>query len=154
MTVILEAQQRWYRKRGAGRYFEHIKPLTFTPTHSLGGFDHAKDVAACFEADWDEFTDAYSVLLSGVPIEWDAIRATPLKEAKYLDVHTMTSIPDHLMRGPFDLDKAKLLFWLVRGGARLGRQTGWEVSWHTRRSILSLTLYFSLRRQSAAMKTS
>ncbi|KAL2263096.1 hypothetical protein VTK26DRAFT_8254 [Humicola hyalothermophila] len=135
LPAILEAQQRWYRKHGTGRYFEHLVPLTSSVHsdsepghHPLGGPGHAMDVEACFEADWNEFTSAYSVLLSGDAAELNAIPRSFLHGKAYIDVHPITSIPDSLIRGPFDLQRAKLLFWLIRGGARLGQPSSWETA--------------------------
>lgn len=66
----------------------------------------------------------------------------------YLEKHPLTRVPNHLLTGPFDWDKVKLLFWLVRSGATVMPSTSphyqsWEVCFHYSCSFL-LFLVFPL----------
>jgi hypothetical protein len=49
-----------------------------------------------------------------------------LYEPEYVDLHHMVIVPARLVSGPFDLETARTLFWLVRGGSRLA-SSSWEV---------------------------
>ncbi|KAK4133313.1 hypothetical protein BT67DRAFT_404432 [Trichocladium antarcticum] len=128
LSLILEAQQQWYQRHGAGRHFEHPVPPR-DPDHAVGGFGHATDVAACFDADWETWTTGYpQALLSDFE-----------KEPQYIDIHSWTRVPDRLLDGPLDLDKARLLFWLARGGPRLFYPPTWEVTVHGYESTMALS---------------
>lgn len=66
----------------------------------------------------------------------------------HLDIHPGTAICNDLLSGPFESeedgsiamgeDKARRLFWLVRGGARLQEEQTWEVTRDGFRAILQL----------------
>lgn len=65
----------------------------------------------------------------------------------HLEVHPGTTVPDDLLRGPFEmeegdvhvgLEKMQRLFWLVRGGACLQEDQLWEVTREGFREILEL----------------
>lgn len=68
--------------------------------------------------------------------------------ATHLEVHPSTVIPDELLSGPFESEsdasitvgeeKARRLFWLVRGGAGLQEGQSWEVTRDGFRAILQL----------------
>lgn len=141
ITLILEAQQKWYRRHGAGRYFQHDSgPEGGDPGHAAGGFDHAKDVAACFERDWNEFLRECRMLLNTVallPVDdrdmHYSFRLAGENGPRYFDVHPLTRIPERLLTGPLDWEKAKQLFWLIRGGASLEPANAWEVGGHSSR---------------------
>lgn len=81
-------------------------------------------MAACFEADWNSFASGYADDLIGPPLN-----RMVLDKPHYIDMHPSTRIPERLLGGgPLDLDKAKLLFWLIRGGACLLHNVHiWEV---------------------------
>lgn len=86
------------------------------------GFDHGKEVAVCFETDWTFFIKCFHISDAGSDHyqRW-------WNHSTYIDVHPQVDIPLHLLSGPPDWSKAKLLFWLIRGGARLSTDHTWEV---------------------------
>jgi hypothetical protein len=98
--------------------------ITYRPDHSRGGFDHGQDVRSCAAADWDSF------MKTSVDISVLTLYKTKWKRnsAGYVEIHPDTRIPDLLFAGPFTWDTAKLLFWLVHGGAKLAPTQTWEVS--------------------------
>jgi len=119
----------------ANDYFKSASHEVFEG-FDLGGFDHGEDVRACFEADWFQFrrTSPFSGSLPAIAA------ATPIFIKLYLriveadsgsiDVHPAARIPDGLLGspGPRSWDDVRLLFWLIRAGARLAPDQTWEVS--------------------------
>ncbi|KAG6109454.1 hypothetical protein E4U13_005830 [Claviceps humidiphila] len=124
IDFILEAQQIWADKYARGRCYRHYV------TEGLGTQDlyeknvHARDrylqhvhqhqeeswtfdARACFKADYER-----------------ALQFPPAMEKFSLnslwgsaDVHTKVRIPVDLITGPWDEEKKRRLFWLVRAGA-------------------------------------
>lgn len=61
-----------------------------------------------------------------------------------IDMHCSVQIPDELLAGPWDWAKAKLLFWLVRQGAKLASEQTWEVGVPSQSDdALKLTRWYS-----------
>ncbi|KAK3935603.1 hypothetical protein QBC46DRAFT_46060 [Diplogelasinospora grovesii] len=135
LSIILDAQRRWYRRHGAGRYFQHSRFQTLRlpewekwrsmfEEHPRDGFGHAADVTTCFERDWKWFKSI--VTLEGVTLE--GISTRPVRTG-YIDMHPSARIPNRLITGPLDWEQAKLLYWFARGGARMnGIHQSWEVT--------------------------
>ncbi|KAK3335720.1 hypothetical protein B0T19DRAFT_407277 [Cercophora scortea] len=150
ISLILNAQQIWYRRHGRGRCFEHREdwlsggdgcveddepPPVGPHVVGEGGFDHGRNVMDCFEADWGSFRnmelDFY--LLFGY------LEHREMHKAGYFDMHPLTRIPSHLLTGTLlDLDKAKWLYWCVRGGAQLSPDQTWELTKRGYERIMAL----------------
>jgi hypothetical protein len=84
----------------------------------LGAFDHVTSIRDCFELDWRAFTVDHGPDYIGV--------ITTI----HIGVHTFAQVPDSLVTGPFNWEKARLLFWLHCNGAALtapAPDTNWEL---------------------------
>ncbi|KAK3694019.1 hypothetical protein B0T22DRAFT_451426 [Podospora appendiculata] len=153
ISLILNAQQKWYRRHGAARYFEHSEDWRacygacctdeddLVPDHGphvfgAGGADHGRDVKACFEADWGAFSNKDH----GFTLIFSYLEHREMHKAGYFDMHPLTRIPNHLLTGPLDWDKAKWLYWCIRGGAQLSPDQNWEVTKRGYEQILALAL--------------
>jgi hypothetical protein len=128
MSLILEAQQKWYRRTGG--------PKRKRPSASPEGADGAAEVAARFERDWDTFwstcvaAHCRAELGGRMYSRSDTLRWMFPAEAASVELHPETRIPDRLLTGPFGYEEAKLSFWLIRGGAGIQHEHTWtwEVS--------------------------
>ncbi|KAK4124990.1 hypothetical protein N657DRAFT_670842 [Parathielavia appendiculata] len=138
-TNILEAQKKWYRRRGGPRRLhEHLEPSHHLPIaqHSVAapnGATDATDVVVIFERDWETFKRGCAHLLSkdrGLTASCDIHATGSLAKAEYLDLHPSITIPQRLLAGPFDWETARTCFWLVHGGAHLSSVHMW--SWEVR----------------------
>ena len=132
-TLVLEAQQKWYRRNGGpGNLLEHLNSVGRSRAEyalalrtSSGELD---DVAAHFEKDWERFkvscTDFFAADTSR-----SADMDTVWEQAMYMDLHPLTRVPGRLLAAPFNWETAKATYWLVRGGGRLlaGQMSSWEV---------------------------
>ncbi|KAL2180836.1 uncharacterized protein P884DRAFT_49776 [Thermothelomyces heterothallicus CBS 202.75] len=137
-TLILEAQQKWFRRNGLGRLIEYLKPSK-TPVAGPG-LDGHPDVAARFEAEWETLRASCAA--------WFPAENPPDEEARlpiwqppcYVEVHPLTRAPERLLTGPFDWETARTLFWLVRGGAHQLRQSplSWEATKRGYDNIMAL----------------
>ncbi|TDZ60624.1 hypothetical protein CTRI78_v004862 [Colletotrichum trifolii] len=119
--IIFEARQIWAWRFARDRWYSHTHVglkhedaslhTAMDITHDrVGGFGHF-DSKECFEYDWHQYD------LSGAKPNLDF----------YVDVHPKTTIPEHLITGPWSLEQQRLLFWLRRGGARIQPETqNWE----------------------------
>ncbi|KAK3900186.1 hypothetical protein C8A05DRAFT_17474 [Staphylotrichum tortipilum] len=138
-SILLEAQQRWYRRHGGpGRLWEYVVDH---PEHRLGPpetpFRPTTDVTALFEKDWQDFkrrcVDFFSRTnpVDGAPIA--GLRLTPAREslldADFVELQPSTTIPKRLIVGPFNWETARILFWVSRGGGRLLHGHTWEMTW-------------------------
>ncbi|KAK4145331.1 uncharacterized protein C8A04DRAFT_10667 [Dichotomopilus funicola] len=131
-AVILEAQQKWYRKNGGpGDLPRHLdSPIPPSVRPSLGNVD---DVDLLFQRDWDEFKASCGIILS-VEIKGlspSIVQPTTLSwRPRYMELHPLIKIPERLITGPFDWEVAKTTFWLVRGGVttKLDQAWSWEVT--------------------------
>ncbi|KAL2020963.1 hypothetical protein VTK56DRAFT_7737 [Thermocarpiscus australiensis] len=145
LALLLEAQQIWYRRDGARRYYEHADYALCTPgepgglaSHPTAGFDHARDVTACFEADWENFLSGLSVV-AFTPVVVDSFVATNhRRNSGYIELHPLTKIPERLLSSPLDWEKARWLFWFIRGGARLLPVHTWELTQRGYNHIMTL----------------
>ncbi|KAK4043757.1 hypothetical protein C8A01DRAFT_32076 [Parachaetomium inaequale] len=139
-ALILEAQQKWYRRNGGpGRLVEHLQQpqdksraeLALARWMSRGAAAAGADdvVAGRFERDWQSFRRSCVELFSS----GDAIAAahvrytTHSREPQYMELHPLTRVPQRLLAAPFDWERARTWYWLVRGSAGIGVRSGsWE----------------------------
>ncbi|KAK4236307.1 hypothetical protein C8A03DRAFT_45685 [Achaetomium macrosporum] len=125
VRLVLAAQQKWARRTGGPEWFDKL-PEHHPRRHRA--LRRMKNVKRRYEKDWvgfkvgcmdfldpPEFADPPEVWL-GMLLHID----------KRIDVHPQTRIPPRLLTGPFDWDSIRLLFWLVRGGARLQPEHAWD----------------------------
>ncbi|KAK3393095.1 hypothetical protein B0H63DRAFT_9933 [Podospora didyma] len=152
LSLLLDAQQVWYRRHGAGRYYQHI-PDSSRIVQSLrrehlrrsineerqfhareGGFDHGKDVKNCFNEDWEEFKMIHQLTRYDFRFFVKHIQCN----SSFLEIHPLTRIPNLLLTGPFDWEKAKWLYWLIRAGARLSHEQTWELTIRGYESFMKL----------------
>ncbi|KAF4984298.1 hypothetical protein FZEAL_510 [Fusarium zealandicum] len=110
IDLILQAQQTWADAYARDRYYEHCLPHSGPgprPTrhgHDFeGGFGHF-NARQCFDADFQE------------ALSWEPFSVLPNYWRTH-DVHRDVRIPTQLVSGPWDDEKLRRLFWLVRGGA-------------------------------------
>ncbi|KAK0615757.1 hypothetical protein B0T17DRAFT_539098 [Bombardia bombarda] len=149
LPLILRAQKIWYFRHGAARYFQHTENWAYAfnvqnnlpldmdePLHAGGGFDHAaaEDAGACFDADWEQFKNSGSDTRAW--LEYMAERK--LGRTGYLEMHPSAQMPNHLIMGPYDWDKARWLYWFIRGGASLSATQTWELSKRGYENIMKL----------------
>jgi hypothetical protein len=134
-SLILEAQQKWYRRHGApGKHPPGTAPSPLPPVPrdpgSEDALECAADVVTRFEADWEAFKGFCTHLLTkSHPDPSDVHTPSPLRR-RYLELHPATAIPERLLAGPFDWETAKTLFWVVRGAGRVSKEHTW--SWEVR----------------------
>ena len=139
-SILLEAQQHWYRRHGGpGRLSEYA---VADPDHPLAppetAFARSTDLAALFERDWEELKRYCLNFFSSADPVVDASTAgqrltharESLLDADFIELQPATRIPKRLVVGPFDWETARTLFWLARGGGRLLHDHTWEVSYH------------------------
>ena len=125
MDVILEARQLWAQKYARHRWYDHVGAGSrcnelqssalpgSTCAHCIacGGFG-LYNAVECFEHDF-----------SAVRIQAERASLTGSKRRlpwRRQDAHPETLIPQKLVTGPWDLEMAKRLCWLVIGGAAMG----------------------------------
>ncbi|KAG6176897.1 hypothetical protein E4U27_004734 [Claviceps purpurea] len=137
IDFILEAQQIWADKYARGRFYRHYETEGSATQNLYEKNVHARDrylqhvrqhqertwkfdARACFEADYEralQFPPGLeNILLNSV---WGSA-----------DVHPKVRIPVDLITGPWDEEKKRRLFWLVRAGVYLMDpeiETSWEV---------------------------
>ncbi|CCE31934.1 uncharacterized protein CPUR_05791 [Claviceps purpurea 20.1] len=137
IDFILEAQQIWADKYARGRCYRHYETEGSTTQDLYEKNVHARDrhlqhvrqhqektwkfdARACFEADYEralQFPPGIeNILLNSV---WGSA-----------DVHPKVRLPVDLITGPWDEEKKRRLFWLVRAGVYLmdsETETFWEV---------------------------
>ncbi|KAK0723849.1 hypothetical protein B0T21DRAFT_372594 [Apiosordaria backusii] len=139
----------WYRQDGAKRCWDKAPCIWWTRTiqaqedeegQQAEEGNHTKDkqqeeptsvpeIKDWFDQDWQEFCEACSYDEKTRAYREIAMNVVSDTTKGYLDLNRWTTIPDRLLKGPFDLEKTKLLFWLVRGGARILKQEhNWEVT--------------------------
>jgi hypothetical protein len=101
------------------------------PDHQPGLGHLMQDVAACFEADWNHYCarlNSFAMACRFYAEFLDSLEWTS-RSNWFIEIHPLTRIPERFLTGPFGWDEAKLLFWFVRGGARvLPEYITWEVS--------------------------
>ncbi|KAH6855160.1 hypothetical protein B0I37DRAFT_364085 [Chaetomium sp. MPI-CAGE-AT-0009] len=133
-ALILEAQQKWYRRHGGpGSLLEYLNPLGRSRAeHALAlrmSTGELGDAAAHFETDWERFKASCANLfavdsprLADTNIVWE--------QAMYMELHPLTRVPERLLSAPFNWETAKAIYWLVRGGCRLlaGQMSSWELT--------------------------
>ncbi|KAK4194597.1 hypothetical protein QBC40DRAFT_259859 [Triangularia verruculosa] len=158
IDLLLQAQQVWYRQQGTKRCWKKSQCIywtlnTQTPQDQEGqqaeGVHEAQEagdkepdvpeIQVWFDQEWQEFRGAFSAVDDHGSYKRGLIMGIAEDKNKgYLDLHPLTPVPDRLLKGPFDLQKTKLLFWLVRGGARILPQHSWEVTRVGFEQIMSL----------------
>ncbi|KAG6057371.1 hypothetical protein E4U17_001407, partial [Claviceps sp. LM77 group G4] len=142
IDFTLEAHHVWADKYARGRWYRHYENET-TAWNIIEGMynnnnnvhvrdryvQHALqheektwkyDARACFEADYER-------ALHFPPLTWIFLAGCLLGSP---DVHPETHPPVHLLTGPWDEEKKRRLFWLVRAGANVAggfRKLGWKV---------------------------
>jgi len=122
VPLLLDAQQLWHRRHGRDRHFQHLLGLDLldASSHGSGGFGHVHSIKECFQQEHHAFKDSAKQL-----------KLTPYYAGRerrtHMDVHPLTRIPESLLVGPFNRDGCDLLFWLMKGGARITAQDSWEV---------------------------
>ncbi|KAG6024379.1 hypothetical protein E4U19_003829 [Claviceps sp. Clav32 group G5] len=150
IDFILEAQQTWADKYAGSRCYRHyttfkgpaIKAMYEKKVHVRDRYiEHIRqheektwkfDARACFEADYER-----ALQIPPTPQFFldCCLRSSP-------DVHPDVYPPVHLLTGPWDEEKKRRLFWLIRAGADLRsgfRKSGWEV----RLACLDATVIFA-----------
>ncbi|KAL2127998.1 hypothetical protein VTI74DRAFT_9858 [Chaetomium olivicolor] len=145
-AILLQAQQKWYRRAGLGRSsISHLEPvLAFIPPwhqHPPASLSDADNLVSLFEKDWDAFRGSCAALVSGKDVDpLDVELVIREKQAIYVELHPLAKIPGRLLTGPFDWESARTSFWLVRGRAQLGcRDTwAWELTQQGYDHIMSL----------------
>ncbi|UNI24365.1 hypothetical protein JDV02_010117 [Purpureocillium takamizusanense] len=122
IDFILQAQQAWADRYARHRWYQHSLPRqeSFNPIDHdhEGGFAHF-NARECFEVDYQQAR------------QWPAFFATSL-QWRGQDVHPWTRMPMDLVSGPWDDEQLRRLFWLSRGGLKIGdqdqqRMPPWEV---------------------------
>jgi hypothetical protein len=135
-TLILEAQQKWYRRNGGpGRLVEHLQQpqdkscAERALARWLSSGAGADDVASKFEQDWKAFRRSCAKLFSRNDITAAQVHSmTSSRESQYLELHSLTRVPRRLLTAPFDWERARTWYWLVRGGASIDVfRESWEV---------------------------
>ncbi|KAK3298293.1 uncharacterized protein B0H64DRAFT_438782 [Chaetomium fimeti] len=143
-ALILEAQQKWYRRHGGpGNLHEHLNPLGRSRAEyalalraSRGGLD---DMAVHFEKDWERFKGSCAELFAmDKPKSADV--NTVWEQPVYMELHPLTRVPERLLTTPFNWETAKATYWLVRGGGQLlaGQMSSWELTKRGYDRIMSL----------------
>lgn len=124
VDFILLAQQNWANKFARHRFYQHLAPWVDSVReagHQRKGFVHF-NASECFEADFNQ------------ALEWPLIER-PLRWGGY-EVHPRARIPVDLITGPWDEEKHRRLFWLVRGGATFDCQQQRPPPWEVRLDCL------------------
>lgn len=140
INFILQAQQVWYRQDGKRRAyqqtlgwwflekFDRIQQEYGGPLAPLRRFEVADDISSYFETDWESFLVSFGANIDQYALSRRFSKPDPDKPGVgYVDVHPRVKIPHTILGGPPDWDKAKLLFWLIRGGASLHPDQTYEV---------------------------
>ncbi|KAG5974351.1 hypothetical protein E4U55_008222 [Claviceps digitariae] len=117
IDFILQAQQAWADRYARNRRYQHGLPFA-DGEGELNRHDHYHEDSssyfnsrACFEADYEK------------AVKWPAF----FMEHDFLvrsswgmrDVDSFVRMPMDLITGPWDEEKRRRLFWLIRGGVRL-----------------------------------
>lgn len=123
IDFILQAQQIWADTYAKDRWYQHCVPSRqncgFVTDHDFeGGFGHF-NARKCFDNDYAMYKTWYFPLDYG--IDWHA-----------RDVHPLTRIPTELITGPWDEERQRRLFWLIRGGATIGPPAHAPLSWEVK----------------------
>lgn len=95
-----------------------LPPCDSPHEEHLAAFDHVTSIRDCFEQDWRAFTVDHGP---------DYIAVT---NTIHIGVHPFARVPDSLVTGPFNWEKARLLFWLRCNGAALtapAPDANWEL---------------------------
>ncbi|KAK4660527.1 hypothetical protein QC762_119770 [Podospora pseudocomata] len=159
VDFILKAQQVWCRQERTERHMEKAACILWKPPTQVQpkqeGSEANEDQRAeekqelgyrerevekireRFDEDWQEFCDACP-FNNTTKLEYEIGTNTQGPEGGYLDLHPLTPIPDRFLKGPFDLESVKLLFWLVRGGARILPEHNWEATKHGFEQIMNM----------------
>ncbi|KAJ4298552.1 hypothetical protein N0V88_003582 [Collariella sp. IMI 366227] len=131
-SLLLEAQQKWYRRSGSGQSSVlHLEPVSVPPWHRHppeAPLGDAENVVPLFEKDWDAFKGSCAALVAGSEdVDWtDVGLLLREKQAVYIDLHPSAKIPGRLLTGPFDWEAARTVYWLIRGRAMLGPRDTWS----------------------------
>lgn len=96
----------------------------------LGECSHL-DARACFEADYERAAG------------WPAFQAEQASRWGTQDVHPMVRLPVQLVTGPWDQESRRRLFWLTRGGVRLGSHDANLASWEVKLQCLDNAVVFA-----------
>ncbi|KAK3330974.1 hypothetical protein B0H66DRAFT_545407 [Apodospora peruviana] len=151
LSLVLEAQQVWYRRHGKGRPFGRVD--TWYPAleddldeseqarldhlvelgprgpglcESVDSFGDTVDTTCCFATDWEQL-ESQRIRFHDKYSGYYPFRCFFLPG--YWDVHPLTRIPNHFLTGPYDWDKAKWLFWFFRAGAAvIPEYQTWELT--------------------------
>lgn len=128
IDFILEAQQMWADKYGRGRryrHYEHGGPaaLNLFYEKNVDALDrylqHIReheektwkfDARSCFEADYERARQI-PLTLNNLP-KGCCLRGSP-------DIHPLVHPPPDILTGPWNEEKKRRLFWLVRAGLDL-----------------------------------
>ncbi|KAG6024383.1 hypothetical protein E4U19_003833 [Claviceps sp. Clav32 group G5] len=137
VDFILEAQQTWADKYARGRRYRHHeheslltqrlfqKNIRARNRYMQHVFEHELklwkfEARACFEADYERALQFQPLPLCTLT---DNLGGS-------VDIHPHVRIPVNLLTGPWDEEKKRLLFWLVRAGARVqddDKEDFWKV---------------------------
>ncbi|KAL2198688.1 hypothetical protein P885DRAFT_76292 [Corynascus similis CBS 632.67] len=137
-SLILDAQQKWFRRNGFGRLIEHLAPSN--PPPAQPDLDGQPDVAARFETDWQVLRESCASCFPATIPAGDECRMPVWQPPCYMEIHPLTRVPERLLTGPFDWEMARTIFWLVRGGAHQfrGSPLSWEATKRGFDNIMSL----------------
>ncbi|KAG5917101.1 hypothetical protein E4U42_007385 [Claviceps africana] len=132
IDFILQAQQAWADRYARDRCYQHSLPFAdgldklhhYAHRHGEGSpYFHSRD---CFEADYEQ------------AVKWPALVTTSITSTAWgtQDVHPLVRIPTDLVTGPWDEEKKRRLFWLIRGGVRLGVEGRTCIPWEVKLACL------------------
>ncbi|KAG5948930.1 hypothetical protein E4U53_006102 [Claviceps sorghi] len=132
IDFILQAQQAWADRYARDRRYQHSLPSAegldeldhFAHKHGEGSpYFHSR---ACFEADYEQ------------AVKWPAFMLTTTTSTAWgtQDVHPLVRMPTDLITGPWDEERKRRLFWLIRGGVRLGAEGQTPIPWEVKLACL------------------
>ncbi|KAK3311344.1 uncharacterized protein B0T15DRAFT_489954 [Chaetomium strumarium] len=124
--LVLDAQQKWARRTNGLQWFSKL------PGDRERALSLMEGVKARYEEEWKRFQIGCLDCLKPPEVarEPDVWRAMLRMVDKRFDVHPRIRIPRRLLTDPCGWDSMRLLFWLVRGGARLQPEHSgdWELT--------------------------
>ncbi|KAK3989165.1 hypothetical protein QBC44DRAFT_328099 [Cladorrhinum sp. PSN332] len=122
LNLMLEAQEMWDRE------------CKSNPSEEFASIRHP---STTFDSDWALFMGECGAIVN----KYSTTGSSPgpsdhppfpdsldFPSSSALNIHPKTKIPDKLLSGSPDWDKAKFLFWLIRAGARIHPDQPYELT--------------------------